>query len=241
LTSFRQPARLFVDPARSGPYFAGLLLLALISFWPSYLSQLGAQSAYTHLHAFLAAVWMVMLIAQPILIRRGRRDYHRAIGRISYGLVPLILVSMTLLAHSRIARIALDAYALQTYVLYLQVSLIMVFGLCYTAAIVTRRDMAVHARFMICTGFTLIDPVVIRLMFWIHDSPTWNYQWFTFGLTDLVIVTLIWLERGARRGRWVFPAMLVVFVASQLPALVSLTNTAAWQAFARWFASLPLT
>jgi FtsH-binding integral membrane protein len=234
-------SRAFVDFARSGPYFAGLLLLALIAFWPSYLSQLGAQSAYTHLHALLAAVWMLMLIAQPILIRRGRRDYHRALGRTSYGLVPLILVSMTLLAHSRIARITGDAFALQTYVLYLQVSLIIVFGLCYALAIVTRRDMPLHARFMICTGFTLIDPVVIRLMFWIDSSPSWNYQWFTFGLTDLAILTLIWLERDARRGRWVFPAMLVVFVASQLPALLPWTNTPAWQAFARWFAALPLT
>jgi len=94
----RNSARLLVDPARSGPYFAGLLLLALISFWPSYLSQLGAQSAYTHLHACLAALWLLTLIAQPILIRRGHRDYHRALGRISYGLVPLILVARTRLA-----------------------------------------------------------------------------------------------------------------------------------------------
>lgn len=237
----KKPARILIDPARSGPYFAGLLLLALISFWPSYLSQLGAQSAYTHLHALLATVWLLMLIAQPILIRRRRRDYHRALGHVSYGLVPLILVSMILLAHSRIAGITGNAFAPRTYILYLQVSLITVFGLCYALAVVTRRDMPLHARFMICTGFTLIDPVVIRLMFWIHDSPSWNYQWFTFGLTDLVILTLIWFERDARKGRWVFPGMLVVFVASQLPALLQLTNAPAWQAFAQWFATLPLT
>lgn len=240
-TAVRQPARTLIDPSRSGPYFAGLLLLALISFWPSYLSQLGAQTAYTHLHASLAAVWLLMLVAQPILIRRGRRDYHRALGRISYGLVPLILVSMILLAHSRIVGITGDAFPLRTYILYLQVSLVTVFVLCYALAVLTRRDMPVHARFMIGTGFTLIDPVLIRLMFWIDDSPSWNYQWLTFGLTDLVILTVIWLERDARRGRWVFPAMLAVFVVSQLPALLQLTNTPGWQAFARWFASLPLT
>ncbi len=55
-----------LDPAKSGPFFAGMLLIALISFWPSYLSQLGAQSAYTHLHASLAAyiLWLqVSLVA----------------------------------------------------------------------------------------------------------------------------------------------------------------------------------
>ena len=50
-----------------------MLLIALISFWPSYLSQLGAQTAYTHLHASLAGLWILMLIVQPILIRKRRR------------------------------------------------------------------------------------------------------------------------------------------------------------------------
>jgi len=134
-----------------------------------------------------------------------------------------------------------DARPIRTYILYLQVSLVSMFALCYALAIVTRRDMAVHARFMICTGFTLIDPVVIRLMFWIHDNPTWNYQWFTFGLTDGGILALFCFGGDQRRGRWVFPTMLLVFVVSQLPALFHWTAAPQWQAFARWFAALPLT
>lgn len=237
----RRAPRLLADAAGSGPYFAALLVLALVSFWPSYLAQLGAQSAYTHLHAVLATVWMGMLIAQPNLVRRRRLDWHRALGRISYGLVPIIVVSMVLLAHSRIVGIPAERWPVRTYVLYLQVSLIVVFTLCYVLAIVTRRDMAVHARFMICTGFTLIDPILIRLFFWIHDNPGWNDQWLTFGLTDLGLVVLIVLERNERRGRWVFPVMLPVFVASQLPAVLGWTAAPSWQAFARWFAGLPLT
>ena len=227
--------------ARSGPYFAGLLLIALVAFWPSYLSQLGAQTAYTHLHAFLATSWMLMLVAQPLLIRAKRRDLHRALGKISYGLVPIIIASVILLANSRIKGIEGDAFPLRSYILYLQISLVVVFGLCYAAAIVTNKDMALHSRFMICTGFTLIDPVFIRLLFWIGPEPTWNYQWLTFGITDVAILALIWLERDARRGRWVFPAMLVVFVLSQLPAVLQLTGLPVWQAFAHWFAALPLT
>ena len=240
-TVVKKPVRVLLDPARSGPYFAGLLLLALIAFWPSYLSQLGAQSAYTHLHALLATAWLLMLVAQPILIRRRRRDYHRALGQVSYGLVPLILISVILLAHSRIAGTTRAAFASQTYFLYLQLSLITVFGLCYAFAVVTRRNMPLHARFVIGTGFSLIDPVVMRIMLWIQDSPSWNYQWFTFGLTDLVILTLVWFDRDARKGRWVFPGMLVAFVPSQLPALLGWTNAPEWQRFAEWFAALPLT
>ena len=230
-----------LDPARSGPYFAGLLLIALISFWPSYLSQLGAQTAYTHLHASLATLWILMLIAQPMLIRANRRDWHRTLGKVSYLLAPVLIVSVILLASSRIKSVPAEAFPIRSYILYLQASLIVVFAFCYAAAIWTRREMAVHARFMICTAFTLIDPVLIRLAFWIGPNPTWNYQWLTFGVTDLVILTLIFLERDARRGRWVFPTMLVVLVLSQLPAVLQWTGAPIWQAFAHWFAALPLT
>jgi uncharacterized membrane protein YozB (DUF420 family) len=216
-------------------------LVALVAFWPSYLSQLGANGAYTHLHATLATLWILLLIAQPTLIRRRRRNWHRALGRVSYGLAPLVVVSIILLARSRIAGLAGEAFASQTYVLYLQVSLVTLFGLSYALAVLTRRNTALHARFMICTGFTLIDPVVIRLMIWADSAPSWNYQWFTFGLTDLIILSLIWVERDARRGRWVFPTMLSVFVLSQLPAVLQMTHAPWWQAFSRWFAALSLT
>jgi hypothetical protein len=227
---------------RSGPYFAGLLLLAFVAYWPSYFSRMLRADHYTHFHASLAVLWILMLAAQPTLIRMKRLAWHRLLGMFSYALAPLVVVSILLLAHSRIKGVGGEAYAVQTYILYLQVSLTVLFGLSYALAVYTRRTVALHARFMVCTAFTLIDPVVIRLMFWMGSrTPTWNYQWVTFGLTDLVILALIFLERRSKSGRKVFPVMLLVFVLAQLPALLGLTNTAAWQAFARWFAALPLT
>lgn len=231
-----------IDFARSGPYFAGLLLVALIAFWPTYLSIApSASSAYIHLHAATATLWMALLIAQPLAIRAKRLPLHRALGQASYLVAAGVLISIVLLAHNRLQRLAVEAYAIQVYVLYLQVSLAALFALSYGLAIWTRRTSALHARFMICTGLTLIDPVVIRLMFWLEPTPSWNYQWFTFGLTDAVFLALLWLERHNRTGRGVFPLMVVVFALAQAPALLGLTDSAFWQAFAAWFAALPLT
>jgi hypothetical protein len=228
--------------SRSGPFFAGLFVLALVAYWNSYLSQIISASNYTHFHASLAALWILMLAAQPTLIRTKHLAWHRLLGGFSYFLAPLIVVSIVLLAHSRIKGLSGEAYAIQTYILYLQVSLTLLFGLSYALAIAKRHVVALHARFMVCTAFTLIDPVVIRLMFWMGSrTPSWNYQWVTFGLTDLLIIALIWMERRSTSGRKVFPVMLAVFVLVQIPALFGLTNTALWQSFARWFAALPLT
>lgn len=230
-----------LDLARSGPWFVGLFLTALVAFWPSYLSQIGSNSVYTHVHAVLATSWIGMLTAQPMLIRARRRDVHRAIGRASYAIAPLTVLSIVFLAHSRITGLEGEPFARQSYFMYLQASLAVVFALSWGLAVRHRRDMSIHARFMLCTGFTLIDPVFVRLMGVVGLPWPWNRQWFTFGLTDAVILALIWAERDAKRGRWVFPAMLAVFVASQLPALIGLTEMGWWQGFARWFATLPLT
>ena len=226
-----------IELVRSGPFFAVLLALAPLAFWPSYLSKLFETSnAYIHMHAVTATLWMLMLIVQPLAIGARRFTLHRIIGTASYVLAPLVVASMVLLAHSR------NRWPdVNVNLLYLQLSLAAVFGLSYALAILTRRRVALHARFMVCTGLTMIDPVVQRVMiFWWDSTPAWNYFWFTYGLTDLILLALIWLERRRPAGRIVFPAMLAVFVAVQVPVLFQ-TQTPAWTAFVRWFASLPLT
>lgn len=238
----RRTALRSIDFARSGAYFAGFLLLALLAFWPTYLSVPSRQSSgYTHFHAATATLWMVLLIAQPMAIRARRLALHRAVGRASYVVAPLALVAMVLLAHNNIKKATPDAYEIQIYVLYLQVSLAAVFALSYGMGVARRRNAAVHASFMVCTGLTLVDPVLVRLMFWIDPTPSWNYQLLTFGVTDMLLVFLIWLERRRPEPRAVFKAMLVVFVLAQLPALLPLTGTAPWRRFAAWFAAFPLT
>jgi hypothetical protein len=226
------------DFSRAAPWLGGLLLLALLAFWPSYLSVLSDQQAYTHAHALTATLWMLLLILQPLAIRQRRHALHRWLGRSSYVLAPLVILSIALLAQQRIAQASGPGYAIQTYILYLQVSLGLAFALFWSAAIAYRRVAPVHARFMLGTAITLIDPILIRLMFWVDPSPDWNYQWLTFGLTDALLLVLIWHERHLSRARWVFPTILVVLVALQLPALMGWTDAAAWQAFARAVAEL---
>ena len=227
-----------LDLARSWRYFAAFFALALVAFWPTYLSRPAESSPYTHLHAATAAMWMMLLVAQSWAIGARRVALHRGFGKASYALAPVLIVSILLLAHDRISGIPGEAYALQTYILWLQLSLAVLFALSYGLAIWTRRSVARHSRFMVCTALTLVDPVVIRLMFWADPTPEWNYQWATFGLTDLIFLVLIWLERSNRAGRRVFPAMLFIFVLFQIPALFGLTDGPLWQGFAHFYASL---
>jgi len=232
-----------IDVERSSLYFAALLIIALVAFWPSYFAPgLGTSSFYIHIHAFTATLWMLMLIVQPWLVRTYRYELHGALGRFSFVLAPVLLISMLLLANHRLRTVGDEAYQIQTYILYLQVSLVLLFSVSYGLAIWYRSRTDLHARFMICTGLTLIDPVFARLSYLVHPDSAQFHQWVTFGLTDLVLLALIWFERrGSGTSRWVFPVMLCLFVVLQIPALFWLTNYAPWQTFALWFKSIPLT
>lgn len=227
-----------LDPSRAGPWFGAFLALAFVAFWPSYFAPgPAASSAITHLHAATATLWMLLLVVQPWAIRSRRTGLHRWLGRASYALAPVFVLAVLLLAHERIGRTGGPPFPILAYILYLQLSLAFVFALAFALAIAWRHRMPLHWRLMACTGLTLVDPVVVRLMLWAQPVPAWNYQWLTFGLTDAVLVLLIWRERRASSGRGVFPAMLAVFVAVQLPALLGFTTSGPWMAFARWLAA----
>ena len=221
----------------SPPYFAGLFLVALVAFWPTYLSRIARASGYTHLHAVTASSWMLLLVAQPLAIRTRRIALHRLLGWASYVVAPLVVVSMVLLAHSKMHGASRE----DLVGAYLPLALATLFALSYTLGIATRRTMALHMRFMVCTAMTLIDPVFVRLLNWIYATPPFLYQWITFSLTDAVFAIFIWRERHSRRGRGVFPALLALFVVSQFVALSGLYEARSWEAFVRWFAALPLT
>jgi hypothetical protein len=224
-------------------WFIGLSGAALFAFWPMYLSKLPlGGDRYTHLHAILMTIWLGLLIVQPYLIRTGRRRLHRALGAASYLLVPLILVASTQLTHFRARAMDEAVFRAEGRFFYLPLAMVTVFAIAWGLAMLWRRTPALHARYMVCTGLTLIDPVVARIAFFYFPplaSPL-HYQLLGFGLTDLVLLALIVKERGQRQGRAAFPLMLAIFATVHVLWFTA-AQTPGWWAFVRWFRELPLT
>jgi len=234
---------------KSGYYFVVLLLLALVGFWNSYFSiffqdidvypQFNEVDGYIHFHAATMLLWLGMLITQAFLIRFNKRSLHKSIGNFSYLWVPFIVISLILLAHKQIIIYEYGVSYSRLYILFLQLSLLATFMIAYGLAIVYRHTPARHARYMICTALTMIDPVVARLPI---DTPSlpFSYQVVTFAITDLILIILIIIERRSQTGRDVFPIMLGVFLFFQILNLTS-TRSQIWDGFSIWFARLPLT
>ncbi len=227
----------------SSMYFGALLLGALAAFWPKYLSRPPHSiDAYTHVHAFAMTAWCGLLIVQPLLIRGGRRALHQALGAVSYGLVPLLLVASLLLAHTRFHLMDESRFETEAPNLFLPLSAILLFALAYALAVAYRRTPPLHARFMICTALPMIDPVVGRLLaFYLPPFPHYlYYQAVTFGGTDLILLILAFKDRREVRARWVFPAMLVPFITAHV-LWFTWAQSDLWRPIAAWFRRLPLT
>ena len=227
----------------SGYYFLGLLALAIAGFWPSYFAKFFDGTAdfsfYFHFHVFFAVLWIAMLIAQPILIRQKKFELHRKIGKLSYFVVPLIFISIILLAHSTLKG-PKENVGLELWIPFKD---LLIFAVGYGIAIRYRQAMAIHARGMIVAGIVLIEPALVRLILYLFFPDAGFAPEGYMGTILTVYALLIGLivyERKQKVGRWVFPLTLglYLFVHS---VLIFQIRVPGWQAFAAWFADLPLT
>jgi hypothetical protein len=223
----------------SGYYFLGLAGLIVLGFWPSYFSKFfngtNDYKFYFHFHALMMVLWLVALIIQPILIRKKKLPLHRLIGKATYFLFPLVIISITLLAHSRHTINEKDL-GINLLVPFKDV---IIMATAYFIAIRYRHQIDLHARGMVVTGIAFIEPALNRLL----DNtlgPILTSYLVTIGIIYAILIGLIIRERHQKKGRWVFPLVLGLYVIMHA-ILIFDVHIAPWEAFARWFERWPIT
>src|SRR5688572_14153329 len=110
-----------------------------------------------HIHGALLMTWMILLIAQPLLINYGKRQLHRTIGKVSWVLGPLIIISLFLIGRSGYQRgegVIPERENLEFIVLDMRGFLS--FAIFWALAMLYRKNSAAHMRYMIATGLLAI-------------------------------------------------------------------------------------
>lgn len=219
-------------------FFAAFLVAAIIGFWPTYFTKLESMASWrVHAHGALLFAWCFLLIAQAWLIRSRHADWHRALGKVSYLLAPLIVVSALVVEHGTLVRAAGKYDAETLYFAYVIVALLAVFVMAYTLAIVHRRTPALHMRYMICTLLVMVDPVFSRIIDIQLGIGFGTGQMITYTFIDAI---LLWLCLTDRHTRYrMFHIMLAAFVLVQIPTFF-LYKTAWWPGVVAWYVKLPL-
>lgn len=191
--------------------FVAVLFLVFLAFFKTYFGLFPTFTGTTtlvHIHAVTILLWFAMLIGQPILIRRKQVALHRFIGKVSYGLVPLMVICFLLMVRQHQLRSKdLVLFVYNTF----DISLFILF---YTLAIIYRRRPAYHARFMVMTILPFLGATIGRL-------PNFPIPGAVLGL--LIILGLLLYERFTRKVYKPYLICLGAFV-SLLLVCVSLLS-----------------
>lgn len=224
---------------RSYIYFFGFFLLVLSAFWVTYITRIFDQENYRmHLHGATLFLWCLMLIIQPLLIRKKMYLVHRRIGKFSFVLVPAMVFTTFDLLRYRIKSQPTIDYTFIALVL----NALLVFIILYGLAIYYRKKSALHARYMLCTIFPFFTPATDRIISiyfpatlkhfpLLNGQP--NVMLFGFVLADIILIGLcIWDWRSHQRLN-VFPFALLLLMTYHYSVNTFYQYTF-WQTFCNW-------
>ena len=178
---------------KNAGYFALLLIpLVILGFYKTYFSQFPDFSVkitlFHHLHAAIASVWVLILITQPFLARNGRYKIHKSIGKISYFIFPLLILSFVPL----IMRILASDHPIISFFPIADCILLILF---YSLAVYNRRNTPKHMRYMIGTAIVFLSPIIARIgpnLIGLSHNVT---QISLYGFIYFVLISLIFLDR----------------------------------------------
>jgi hypothetical protein len=187
----------------------------------------------THIHFVLMALWLILLIAQPFLIKYKKLSWHRFLGKASYILVPLLLITGFLLIRNEYyrnldglnqsvisgqnllspAEILKEVASTPIGLFYL-----IWFGVFYSLAIRNRRQSPKHARYMLATALTLTGPTVDRIVgihFHIYTVAGISSFIISFLIIDIVLALLLYLDYRNKKDTKTLWTCLLIYTIGQ--------------------------
>lgn len=209
--------------------FVLAFVVMLLGFGPSFTGALGPLDPMRVVHGVLAVSWMAMLVVQSWLIGHGHRKAHRWIGRTALVIVPALILSAAVVIHDMLGPRSHFSPALRLTLAWIDLWSLPLFGLLFVLALVYRRTMFLHARFMASTVFIALIPALGRL-YGMNLPALHGLKGAlapSFWTVELVLAGLV--LRDGLKGRWATPwwITLAALAALQLTMLQAPT----WPAF----------
>lgn len=145
-------------------WFLAAFAVILFGFWPTTFGSYGPPDGLRIVHGVFAVGWMALLVVQSWLIGHGRPRLHRWLGRTSLIMAPgLVLTAFLVLLNSLpTGGAAHFDRGLLLILVWIDLWSLVLFAVNYVLAIVWRRRMFLHSRFMASTVFVAAIPALGR-------------------------------------------------------------------------------
>ena len=221
-------------------WFIGLLAVLVLGFWKSYFAVFfdGMHGAH-HAHGLAMLAWVLLLIHQAWRVRTKNLAAHRSVGKLSILLAPIIAVSGVWVTFHNVARFEEPIPPFGYSIFLLGLYSVFLYVVLYTLAMVHRKNVQFHARFMVGTALVFLVPGLSRAM-GNYIAPTglpaltfYQCLWVPF-VVALVLLALDWKNGRTRKPFTIF----VVLWAIQMALWHLLPYVGPWQRFTAWAASV---
>lgn len=226
-----------------------LILVVLAGFGPDSVRRLaliegGGRPPFTwqaHFHALTVGSWMILLLAQTVLMARGARRGHMQLGLLGAFLAPTMVLAGVLLVPANLrswiafaaeggpeVQAGLDTVIQNALnIALIQIRVACCFLLFVAWGLLARRtDPSTHKRMMVLATIIPLGAATSRIAWLPNTLPASPLSALLWPLAT-VIPMLVWDIYRMRRVHKAYLVFLGVYVASALPVL-ALWNSAQW-------------
>lgn len=213
-----------------------IFIAAHVGFYKKYIAlfpEFKDVDLVVHFHSTMMFLWLALLLVQPILIARKYFKTHQILGRLTYVIAPLVLLSMVMIVHYKYLRTE-NTTPLVDGLAGLSVNIpdYFAFAILYSLAIIYRKNTDWHSRFMLSTAFVIIGAAFVRIF--IRNLGIEPQT--AFGLVAIVadLLCLIFLLADIRTNKYK-PFLITLVILLTEHGIWLLRYTEAWQGFAKFY------
>jgi hypothetical protein len=178
-----------------GFVFLLFIPLTFLGFYKTYFvlspEFVGTVDFYTHIHAFVASIWITLLITQPLLIRFKYLKLHRFFGKISYFVFFALILSFI---PQMMKEYGKNLFPLNAS---FDIALLTLF---YALAIKYKSNVAIHMRYMIALALIFIGPTLGRIIFFLLELENLGALHIPYLIVIGILLGLIfWDKKNDRK------------------------------------------
>lgn len=117
-----------------------------------------------HSHFLAFTLWFVLLIVQPLLIKRKKVSLHRKLGKLTYVLVPILVITIIILNKNQIEREVVLPTNQAPITAFIAVIDTFSFSLYYLLAMIFSKNMRWHIAFLLAATLVVLNSGLSRLL-----------------------------------------------------------------------------
>ena len=208
------------------------LAVVLVGFARTYYLRVffesGSLTPLVHLHGLVMTLWFGLLVAQVVLVARGKVALHRRVGAYGMAVAVAVLLVGTATAITA-ARNGVTPGPPPLVFMAIPLGDMLVFAILIALAFAYRKRPDYHKRYMVAASLGIVTAAIARLSFVIPGGlPAF------FLTTDLILIGIVAADSiNNRRLHPAFAIGLGVVIASQVGRFL-IAGTPQWLEFARW-------